>query len=186
MSFQKIFCQISFYLYFCNAVPVAPLPDLVLVMSPGFFYDSVLFFAYFIVMLKVSLAAEVSHTMPLACQWKNQGIEDLFTNTKVCENIPKNLVGGDFADDGAEVVEGLAEVFGEEVGGLAGEEGSLDVLEGFGGAHQGLVVAEIGDDCLVRIQSCGFLGVGKNPLQVIEAEAGFCGNIEFNYLFIRI
>ena len=67
------------------------------------------------------------------------------------KNVTQDLVGGDFADDGAEVVEGLAEVFGEEVWSLGGEEGGLDGLEGFGGAHQGLVVAEIGDDCLVRI-----------------------------------
>ena len=102
------------------------------------------------------------------------------------ENVPQNLVCGDFTDDGAEVVEGLAEVFGEEVGGLGGEEGSLDVLEGFGGAHQGLVVAEIGDDCLVRIQSCGFLGVGKDPLQFIKTETCFGGDVELNYLFIRV
>lgn len=36
------------------------------------------------------------------------------------KDIPKDFVGGDFAEDGGEVVEGLAEVFGEEVGGLGG------------------------------------------------------------------
>ena len=36
------------------------------------------------------------------------------------KDIPEDLVGGDFAEDGGEVVEGLAEVFGEEVGGLGG------------------------------------------------------------------
>ena len=34
-----------------------------------------------------------------------------FTDAEVRENVPKDFVGGDFADDGAEVVEGLAEVF---------------------------------------------------------------------------
>ena len=110
----------------------------------------------------------------------------LLSDAKVCENVPKDFVGGDFADDGAEVVEGLAEVFGEEVRGLGGEEGRLDALEGFGGAHQGLVVAEIGDDCLVRIQSGGLLGVGKDSLQFIKAETCFGGDVELNYLFIRI
>lgn len=57
--------------------------------------------------------------------------EHLLSDAKMRENVTQDLVGGDFADDGAEVVEGLAEVFREEVGGLAGEEGSLDVLEGF-------------------------------------------------------
>ena len=64
----------------------------------------------------------------------------LLSDTKMLENIPQHLVRGDFAEDGAEVVEGLAEVFGEEVGSLAGGEGTFDVFEGFGRFHQGLVV----------------------------------------------
>lgn len=63
-----------------------------------------------------------------------------FADAKMLENIPQHLVRGDFAEDGAEVVEGLAEVFGEEVGSLAGGEGTFDVFEGFGRFHQGLVV----------------------------------------------
>lgn len=62
------------------------------------------------------------------------------SDAKMLENIPQHLVRGDFAEDGAEVVEGLAEVFREEVGSLAGGEGTLDVLEGLRGFHQGLVV----------------------------------------------
>lgn len=54
-----------------------------------------------------------------------------FAYAKMLENIPQHLVRGDFAEDGAEVVEGLAEVFGEEVGSLAGGEGTFDVFEGF-------------------------------------------------------
>lgn len=61
-------------------------------------------------------------------------------DAKMLENIPQHLVRGDFAEDGAEVVEGLAEVFGEEVGSLAGGEGTFDVFEGFGRFHQGLVM----------------------------------------------
>ncbi len=52
-------------------------------------------------------------------------------DAKMLENIPQHLVRGDFAEDGAEVVEGLAKVFGEEVGSLAGGEGTFDVFEGF-------------------------------------------------------
>ena len=62
------------------------------------------------------------------------------SDAKMLENIPQNLVRCDFAEDGAEVVEGLAEVFGEEVGSLTGGEGTFDVFEGFGRFHQGLVV----------------------------------------------
>lgn len=46
--------------------------------------------------------------------------ECLFAHTEPLKDIPEDFVGGDFAEDGGEVVEGLAEVFGEEVGGLGG------------------------------------------------------------------
>ena len=36
----------------------------------------------------------------------------LFSDTKIPKNIPQNFVGGDVAGDGAEVVEGFAEVLG--------------------------------------------------------------------------
>lgn len=44
----------------------------------------------------------------------------LFADAEPLKDIPEDFVGGDFAEDGGEVVEGLAEVFGEEVGGLGG------------------------------------------------------------------
>ena len=39
----------------------------------------------------------------------------LFSDTKIPKNIPQNFVGGDVAGDGAEVVEGFAQVLGDEV-----------------------------------------------------------------------
>ena len=36
----------------------------------------------------------------------------LFSDTKLPENLPQYLVGSDFADDGADEVEGFAEVLG--------------------------------------------------------------------------
>ena len=47
-------------------------------------------------------------------------------DTKPRENISEDFVGGNFSEDGGEVVEGLAKVLGDEVGGEAGEEGSAD------------------------------------------------------------
>ncbi len=41
-------------------------------------------------------------------------------DAKIPENVHQNFVGGDFADDGAEGVEGLADVLGGEVGRDAG------------------------------------------------------------------
>ena len=43
-----------------------------------------------------------------------------FSDAKIPENVPQNLISGDFADDGAEGVEGLADVLGCEVGRDAG------------------------------------------------------------------
>mgnify|MGYP006928585667 CR=1 FL=1 len=40
-------------------------------------------------------------------------------DAEMLKYIPQHLIRGDFADDGAEVVEGLAEVLGEEVRSLA-------------------------------------------------------------------
>lgn len=65
----------------------------------------------------------------------------LLADAEPLKDIPEDLVGGHFAEDGGEVVEGLAEVFGEEVGGLGGGEGGSYFLQGCGAAHQGLVVA---------------------------------------------
>ena len=47
-------------------------------------------------------------------------------DTEPRENISEDFVGGNFSEDGGEVVEGLAKVLGDEVGGEAGEEGSAD------------------------------------------------------------
>ena len=43
-----------------------------------------------------------------------------FSDAEIRKNVPQDFVGGDFADDGAEVVDGFADVLGGEVGGEAG------------------------------------------------------------------
>ena len=44
----------------------------------------------------------------------------LFSDAEIPENIPQYFVGRNFADDGAEVVDGFADVLGGEVGREAG------------------------------------------------------------------
>ena len=39
----------------------------------------------------------------------------LFSDTKLPENVTQNFIRGDLSDDGADVVEGFAEVLGDEV-----------------------------------------------------------------------
>ena len=101
----------------------------------------------------------------------------LFPDAEMLKYIPQHLVRGDFTDDGAEVVEGLAEVLGKEVGSLAGRQGILDLTKGLGGLHQCLAVAKIGHYGLIRTQSSGLLRVGKQFSQLIKAESSFGGNI---------
>ena len=40
----------------------------------------------------------------------------LLPDAEIPENIPQNLVGRDFADDGAKVIDSFADVLGGEVG----------------------------------------------------------------------
>ena len=40
----------------------------------------------------------------------------LLTDAEVPEDVPEDFVGGDFTNDGAEVVDGFADVLGGEVG----------------------------------------------------------------------
>ena len=57
----------------------------------------------------------------------------LFSDTEIPEDIPKDFVGRDFADDGAEVVDGFADVLGGEVCRDAGGESFADAEEGSAG-----------------------------------------------------
>lgn len=60
------------------------------------------------------------------CYLLSLAIGRSLADTEPRENIPEDFVGGDFSEDGGEVVEGLAKVLGDKVGGEAGEEGSAD------------------------------------------------------------
>ena len=70
----------------------------------------------------------------------------LFSDTKIPKNIPQNFVGGDVAGDGAEVVEGFAEVLGDKVGG----EGSVQTGANAGEAPE--CVSECLDVALIGEQ----------------------------------
>lgn len=67
-------------------------------------------------------------------------------DTKLPEDPAQLLFTGDLAGDFAEVVEGAADIGGEEVAGKAFVEAALDVGEGGGDALEGFLVTCIGDD----------------------------------------
>ena len=54
----------------------------------------------------------------------------LFSDTKPLKNPPQNLVSGNLAGDGADVVEGFAEVLGNQVGREGGVQGGADTVKG--------------------------------------------------------
>ncbi len=70
----------------------------------------------------------------------------LLADAEVGEDVVEEGVGGDGAGDGAEVVEGLADVLGDEVGGDAVLDGVDGAAEGVGAVGEGFVVAAVGHD----------------------------------------
>ena len=85
----------------------------------------------------------------------------LFSDAEILEDVAENFVGGDFADDGADVVEGFADVLGEEVG----REGIGDAFpcadEGVAGVGKGLEVAGVRDECGTGVSHQVVPGLGK-------------------------
>ena len=65
------------------------------------------------------------------------------------EDVLKDGVGGDFADDVGEVVDALAEVLGDEVAGELEVETFLYAVDSGEGLAEGSEVAGIGDNCVI-------------------------------------
>ena len=57
-------------------------------------------------------------------------VKFLLPDAEIPENVTQNFVGGDFTNDGAEVVDGFADVLGGEVCREAGGETLADAEEG--------------------------------------------------------
>ena len=70
----------------------------------------------------------------------------LLADAKPRKNSGEDVGGGDGAGDGGEVVDGGAEVLGNEVAGEVGVEAVKDGLGGGGGRFEVFGVAQVGDD----------------------------------------
>lgn len=68
-----------------------------------------------------------------------------FTDAEFLEDGLEEVGGGDGAGDGGEVVDGFAEVLGDEVAGDVGVNAGDYSLKGGCGMGEGFVVASIGD-----------------------------------------
>ena len=60
----------------------------------------------------------------------------LLPDAEILEDVPEDFVGGNFSDDGAEVVDGFADVLRGEVGREAGGESFAYTEEGSAGVGE--------------------------------------------------
>ena len=75
----------------------------------------------------------------------------LFADAEIPEDISEDFVGWDFSNDGADVVDGFADVLCGEVGWESEGESFLDAEEGSAGIGEGLDVALVCDQDGVAI-----------------------------------
>ena len=73
----------------------------------------------------------------------------LFPDAEMLEDVLKDGVGRDFADDVGEVVDGFTEVLRDEVAGEVGGEAVLHAVNGSEGLTEGCEVARVGDDGVI-------------------------------------
>ena len=105
---------------------------------------------------------------------------NLFAHAEMGEDVVEDVFGGDFgAGDFAEVVEALAEVFGDKIGGCLVGDGFLGAAEGFEGLLQGIVVADVCHDGMrvVKIGGQGYF-FDQSSAQEVEAIAVGRGDVE--------
>ena len=102
----------------------------------------------------------------------------LFPDAEVGEDVAEDFIGADFAGDGAEVIEGLAEVLGNQIGRDAVLKAVLDSGEGFGGGKQGGVVTRVGDEDGIGIDRSVLLGLYEEGLEGVQSGAGLGGEAE--------
>ena len=72
-------------------------------------------------------------------------------DTEIPKDIPQYLVRRDFSDDGAEVVDGFADILCGEVGRESGGEAVADAEQGSASVGEGLDVALVCDECGVAV-----------------------------------
>ena len=92
----------------------------------------------------------------------NQSLAD----AEIPEDVAEDFVGGDFTDDGAEVVYGFSDVLGDEVGRDGEGETFLSTEEGGAGIGEGLDVTLVCDQGCVTVCEEVSLGCCKYGTQV--------------------
>lgn len=97
----------------------------------------------------------------------------LFSDAEIPEDIAEDFVGGDFTDDGAEVVDGFSDVLGDEVGRDGEGETFLSTEEGGAGIGECLDVTLVCDKgCVTVCEEVSLRGC-KDAAQVWDSGTGF-------------
>ena len=109
----------------------------------------------------------------------------LFPDAKLPEDVAKDFVGGDLAGDGAEVVEGFAEILGDQVGRGAGEDAGAGEGEGAGGCGKGVEMPGVGDQSGGSgVGNSRLLALGQALFQGKDVPRGLRGHWNNIYLII--
>lgn len=102
----------------------------------------------------------------------------LFADAELGEDVVEDFVGGDLAGDGAKVVEDLAEVFAQQVGGKAFVEGLQGAAKGVAGLAERLGVAAVRDDGVASVQPRRVDRQAQTAEQFVDARAVFRGDAD--------
>ena len=86
----------------------------------------------------------------------------LFSDAKILKDVAEDFVGGDFTNDGADVVDGFADVLGDEFCRDVEVEAFADAEEGSAGVGEGLDVALVCDQSRVTVGKYIFLSFCKD------------------------
>ena len=89
-------------------------------------------------------------------------INYLLADAKVLEDVAEDFVGWDFTNDGADVVDGFADVLRGEIGREAEGESFLDAEEGSAGVGESLNMALVCDQSGVAVGQEIALWWGQN------------------------
>ena len=98
---------------------------------------------------------------------ENRQKVSLLSDTELGEDIPQYLVCGDFSGDLAQVVEHLADIQGQQVGGESGFHSLMDPVDGIPCIHECFKVAGIGDYDIILVVISLFDGVYQERGQLV-------------------
>ena len=98
----------------------------------------------------------------------------LFSDAETGEDCAEDFVGGDLASDGAEVVEGVAEVDDYEVGGKTVGNTFAYMQQGLADMTEGVVVSHVGKHYIRSLSQIGSCGLCQCSLEGFETGAFLC------------